>query len=122
MPSQFPILKIEVNNGCSMPAALHRTVVAFEKAILECHFQREKSAAISGELEERAAALRRFYVQLEELVVQACFKGKQTSRVYEVYGWNVGLLTNQHQLLIKCHLDCDRMLNQVRLGILNRFT
>jgi hypothetical protein len=110
---QFPVLRVETNSSGNLPAALHRTLVAFEKSILECHFLRDKSAAILNELDERVATLNGFYEQLDELVMQACFKGKQVSRVYDVYGWDMGLITNQLQLLRKCQEDCGIILEQV---------
>lgn len=93
---QFPVLKIETNSGGgsglssgnglgNLPAPLYRTVVAFEKSILECHFLRDKSPAILRELEEVLVALGKFHDQLDGLVEQAGLKGKQSVRLVKYF-------------------------------------
>lgn len=121
---QFPVLKIETNSGGgsglgsgnglgNLPAPLYRTVVAFEKSILECHFLRDKSPAILRELEEVLQALAKFHDQLDGLIEQTGLKGKQSARVYDVYGWNLSLITNHVELLRQCQRDCGFILDQV---------
>lgn len=66
---QFPVLKIDgSNNGSNLPLPLHRTVVSFEKSILECHFLCEKSGPILRDLEEKTSALTVFHDQLDQLI------------------------------------------------------
>ena len=135
---QFPILKIETsdgsgsggcgNNGGSgsnggssltgLPAPMQRTIVAFEKSILECHFLRDKSPAILRELEEILQALTRFHDQLDTMVDQAGLKGKQSCRVYDVHGWNLSLIINHVELLKNCQQDCGLILDQVSTNAL----
>ena len=40
-------------------------------------------------------------------------KGKQRVRAYDVYGWNMNLITNETELLRQCHADCAAILEQV---------
>ena len=131
---QFPVLKIETSDGSGsgggcgnnggggsnggssltgLPAPMQRTIVAFEKSILECHFLRDKSPAILRELEEILQALTRFHDQLDTMVDQAGLKGKQSCRVYDVHGWNLSLIINHVELLKNCQQDCGLILDQV---------
>jgi hypothetical protein len=131
---QFPVLKIETNDGSGgcgsnggsnggsslsgLPAPMQRTIVAFEKSILECHFLRDKSPAILRELEEILQALSRFHDQLDTMVDQAGLKGKQSCRVYDVHGWNLSLIINHVELLENCQRDCGLILDQVSTFLL----
>lgn len=122
---QFPVLKIETNSGggvssggnClgNLPTPLYRTLVAFEKSILECHFLRDKSPAILRELEEVLQALSQFPDHLDIMIEQAGLKGKQSARVYDVHGWNLSLITTHVELLRQCQRDCGFILDQVLL-------
>ena len=111
---QFPVFKIDGgNSGSNLPAPLHRTVVSFEKSILECHFLCEKSDVILNNLEEKLSPLAAFHDQLDQLVDAAGLKGKQCVRAYDVYGWNMSLITSQTELLRQCRHDCAAILEQV---------
>jgi len=111
----FPVMKIDgSNNGSNLPAPLHRTVVSFEKSILECHFLCEKSGPILRDLEEKVSPLVAFHDQLDQLVDSQGLKGKQRVRAYDVYGWNMNLITNETELLRQCHADCAAILEQIR--------
>ncbi|XP_046458108.1 inactive phospholipase C-like protein 1 isoform X2 [Daphnia pulex] len=120
----FPVLKIETNSGGgvssggnglgNLPTPLYRTLVAFEKSILECHFLRDKSPAILRELEEVLQALSQFPDHLDTLIEQAGLKGKQSARVYDVHGWNLSLITTHVELLRQCQRDCGFILDQIR--------
>jgi hypothetical protein len=120
---QFPVLKIETNSGGgvsssvnglgNLPTPLYRTLVAFEKSILECHFLRDKSPAILRELEEVLKALSQFPDHLDTMIEQAGLKGKQSARVYDVHGWNLSLITTHVELLRQCQRDCGFILDQV---------
>lgn len=60
-----------------MPAAVHRTMVSLEKALLECELLMERSSNILDDFEENLEMLHKLYEQLDDMIVQACFKGKQ---------------------------------------------
>ncbi|EFX86832.1 hypothetical protein DAPPUDRAFT_207590, partial [Daphnia pulex] len=98
----------------NLPTPLYRTLVAFEKSILECHFLRDKSPAILRELEEVLQALSQFPDHLDTLIEQAGLKGKQSARVYDVHGWNLSLITTHVELLRQCQRDCGFILDQIR--------
>ena len=36
-------------------------------------------------------------------------------RAYDVFGWNMNLITNQIDLLRQCHADCAAILEQVNV-------
>ncbi|XP_045027920.1 inactive phospholipase C-like protein 1 isoform X2 [Daphnia magna] len=119
----FPVLKVETNSGGgvssgnglgNLPTPLYRTLVAFEKSILECHFLRDKSPAILRELEQVLKALAQFPDHLDLMIEQAGLKGKQSARVYDVHGWNLSLITSHVELLRQCQRDCGFILDQIR--------
>lgn len=120
---QIPMLHIDMVNAGStgsgssstLPAPLHRTIVAFEKSILECHYLCERCPAILRALEEVVRSLSTFYERLDDLIDSAGLKGKQSARVYDVYGWNMGLITNHVELLQQCRRDCQHTLDVVRI-------
>lgn len=97
----------------NLPTPLYRTLVAFEKSILECHFLRDKSPAILRELEQVLKALAQFPDHLDLMIEQAGLKGKQSARVYDVHGWNLSLITSHVELLRQCQRDCGFILDQV---------
>ena len=111
-------MRIETGSGggsgsVNLPAPLQRTVVSFEKSILECHFLREKGPVILRDLEQVLESLSRFHDQLDALVDLAGLKGKQSARVYDVHGWNLSLITNHVELLKQCQRDCQIIIDQV---------
>lgn len=124
---QYPVLRIETSSGGgsgssgsgNLPIPLQRTVVAFEKSILECHFLREKSPVILRELVEVLQSLARFHDQLDALVDLAGLKGKQSARVYDVHGWNISLITSHVELLKQCQRDCEMIIDQVFFVVVN---
>ena len=68
------------------------------------------------------AAHRVFIYSIWELTIYVLFhwprlglKGKQRIRAYDVYGWNMTLITNQTELLRQCHADCVVILEQVHI-------
>lgn len=52
-------------------------MVSLEKALLECELLMERSSNILDDFEENLEMLHKLYEQLDDMIVQACFKGKQ---------------------------------------------
>lgn len=104
------MLKIE---GTNLPLHLHRSIVTFERTMIELQYMIENGDRLIEELNKKLNTLLEYYEELPNLAIQLNVKGKKYNKIQENFTWNVRILRGQIDLLATCKKESKVSISQV---------